>query len=76
MDTKRFSASELLALLPMLPGMLAGAIAQLNSLIAMFKALGMNDEDILAHIAQSEAKIDPLILRVEGFVVQPHPDDK
>jgi len=68
-------ATALLGLLPVLLPMIPGAIAQFNSLIATFRAMGMSDEEILAHIAQSEAKIDPLILRVEGFVVQRHPGD-
>lgn len=58
--------------IPMIPN----AISMLNSVIASLRALGMSDTDILAHIAQSEAKIDPLILKVSGFVVQRHPDDK
>lgn len=69
-------ATALLALLPALLPMIPGAIAQINSIIATLRAMGLSDAEILTHIVQSEAKIDPLILRVEGFVVQRHPDDK
>lgn len=65
-----------LALLPVILPMIPGAIAQINSLIASLRALGMNDEEIMAHIAQTEARIDPLVLKVSTFVVQRHPDDK
>ena len=65
----------MVALLPVLLPMIPAAIQQVNSLIASLRALGLKDDEIMAHIAQSEAKIDPLILRVSAFEVKRHPDD-
>lgn len=69
-------AAAILPLIPVVLGMIPGVIGQVNNLITMLRAMGLSDEEIMAHIAASEAKLDPLVLKLASFQIQRHPDDR
>ena len=65
-------AAAAAALLPFL----VAAAAQYNQVIAAWRALGLDDEQIRAHIAESEVKLDVLAQWAATYEPAKHPDSR